>query len=40
MKKLYRIKKTNVKKLVSYLKLKQRQEKTDIKQKDGIRRNI
>lgn len=32
MKKLYRIKKTNVKKLVSYLKLKQRQEKTEVKQ--------
>ena len=36
----YKVKQINVKRLKSYIKLKDKEEKTDIKNKDGIRRNI
>lgn len=36
----YKVKEVNVKRLESYIQLKEKEEKTDIKQKDVIRRNI
>ncbi len=36
----YKVKEANIKRLKSYIQLKEKEEKTDIKQKDGIRRNI
>jgi len=36
----YKVKEVNAKRLKSYIELKEKEEKTDIKQKDGIRRNI